>query len=209
MPLNAPFSMDCMLLTTEVLVVCAWSVTSQLYSHPQDKHVVPLPPIPHLSNLSEWSAPVLQSWLLAESTKGQSCVWVCLCVWGGKKEGVIIGHKPRHGNNTPHTLKTAHTQLETWARLSQIGWLPSTPEHRATTVCMYVLMWPCFGSLPIKKQPTKTLEKPLYEKKQWPNVVLPIKLKSLAGKIQNQSLTSESIFFSFHRKEQLSRAAVD
>lgn len=110
---------------------------------------------------------MLQSWLLAESTKGQRCVRVCMC--GGRKEGVIIGHKPRHGNNTPHTLKTAHTQLETWARLSQIGWLPRTPERRAMHVCVCVvvtLFW--FFANKKKERPTKTVEEARYGKRQRP-----------------------------------------
>lgn len=59
---------------------------------------------------------------------GQRCVGVCLCVWrggGGRMgRGVIIEHKPWHGDNTPHTQKTAHTQLETQVVLSA-AWVPA------------------------------------------------------------------------------------
>lgn len=53
---------------------------------------------------------------------------------------MIIRHKPRHGDNKPHTQKTAQTQLETQAGLSP-AWVPAQDNRTA----QYALVSVCVG----------------------------------------------------------------
>ncbi len=87
-------------------------------------------------------------------------VVVCVCVEGRRwmrRKGVIIGHKPRHGDNTPHTQKTAQTQL---------GCLPRTPEQHSTLLCVRVCVCAqaCFGCLPTKESPVRLYKNVSYSK---------------------------------------------
>lgn len=73
--------------------------------------------------------------------------------------GVIIGHKSRHGDNMPHTQKTAHTQLETQAGLS-VAWVPAqdTRTAQCTFVCAHVCVrLDSFCFLANKKQPYRAV----------------------------------------------------
>lgn len=110
---------------------CASILGMQILSRAGGLYEGEAPPNPQLTP-PEWmecpSAAVLAAGRVWVGEGGQRCVGVCLCVWrggGGRMgRGVIIEHKPWHGDNTPHTQKTANTQLETQATLSA-AWVPA------------------------------------------------------------------------------------
>lgn len=136
-------------------------VTLQHSFHPGDTHLISgfclearggdtampsLSPHPTTPPLSKRSVPVLQTWLLAESRKGQRCV--CVCV----KERMRRRKGERGDNKTQATTwrqQATHTENSTnpaWDTGRAVSSLGPCPGRQNGTVCSCVCMCGCPSS---------------------------------------------------------------